>query len=613
MKNISLFAILFLVFFSCQDDTNDIDDNLNTTTLPDNFDEYNPDSEIVEATIFGSVYDENENPIADALVKYNGKSYSTDEEGRFFINNEALDRKGSFFTVEAEGYFNGSRRIYPREGSINYAYVQLLELNDIGTFNSTVGGEIIGNDNISILFTPNSISSSTGGLYNGQVTVAAKWIDPTADNISEIMPGDLFGLNTMGEEVSLVSYGMMTVELFDENGNKLNLAEGNTASLSFPVPQELLSNAPAEIPLWSFEEQQFGIWAEEGSATLQDEIYVGSVSHFSVWNCDVPAPTVTIEGQLVTADGAPIPNTRINIMSIGSRIAFTDDEGFFTVQMPEWEQDYILRVRNAGQDCPFEPINLGTLSGSIDVGQIILEETGAVFTISGSAVDCENNPITNGIIRINIGDTKSEFLLEDSNTFDIGVLNCDNASEFSITVIDIDNFQESKSPMLPIATDIDFATLSACGTTLSEFFTLTVDGKTSTSATDLEAIFENPETAGNLKIRIQRLFMSQPEPFFRFRVEMESGQVGTYQLEDVSKLSIAAFEPVYTNGIAYCDGSDQGPCRDIISFEWNITENGGVDGFLGGDFNGTAMFVDSFNLPVVNTFPFNGSFRLPIK
>ena len=612
MKNLILLATIFVALFSCKDDP---DENIVTLSLPSVFDEYNPDSEIVMGSIFGSVYDENKNPIDKALVKYNGKTYSSDKEGRFVINNEAFDSKGTFFTVEADGYFKGSRRIYPQDGSVNYTYVQLLALNDIGTFDSADGGEIVGDDNIRISFSPNSISSATGGLYNGPVTVSAKWLDPTADNIGEIMPGDLIGLNAAVEEVSLVSYGMMAVELFDNNGNNLNLAGDNTASLSFPIPQEILSDAPTEIPLWSFEDSQYGIWAEEGSATLQNEKYVGEVSHFSTWNCDVPLPIVSIQGQLLSANGTPVPNTRITIRSISSRIGFTDDNGFFELKMAQSEQDHILSVSNAGRDCPFKnPINLGTISEDIDLGPIRLQETNSTFTISGSVVDCENNPITNAIIRINTGDSQTEFLIEDDNIFNIAILNCDDATEFSISVIDVDNFEESVRTTLPVSNNIDFATLSACGTTLTEFFTLTVDGETSTTVTDLEAYFENPETAESLEIRVRRLYASQPELYFLFRAEMDSGQVGTYQLEDLSKLQIGVFEPVYNaNGIAYCEGTGQGPCRDFISIEWNITENGGVDGFLGGDFNGTAMFVDSFNLPIVNTFPFNGEFRMPIK
>ena len=91
---------------------------------------------------------------------------------------------------------------------------------------------------------------------------------------------------------------MMAVELQGASGESLNIAEGSTATLTFPIPQEILGNAPAEIPLWSFNEN-LGLWVEESVASLQGSNYVGEVSHFSFWNCDAPFELVELSFQLV--------------------------------------------------------------------------------------------------------------------------------------------------------------------------------------------------------------------------------------------------------------------------------------------------------------------------
>jgi len=497
MKNLSLIGLLLLVFFSCRQDI-DEDGRMEVTEDPPIIiNEYDPISELVDGTVYGRVYDENENPVADAIVKYEGKTFSTDVDGRFFIENEPLDRQGTFFTVEADGYFKGSRRIYPKDGSVNYAYVQLLELNEAGSFEAASGGEIVGDDGIRITFNPNSIQSSTGGLYNGEVTVAAKWLDPTAPNIAEIMPGDLLGLSARVEEVSLVTYGMMAVELFDENGNNVNIAEGSMATLSFPVPQELINEAPAEIPLWSFYDEEYGIWAEEGSATLQGGRYIGQVSHFSFWNCDAPFPIVYIEGQLVTEDGLPLPNATICICPDGinsSRCGTTDNRGFFAGKMPA-DKDLILKFGYQGQDCEFESINLGSFSEDENLGSIQVTETDAAFKVSGSIVDCDGNAVTNGLVKFQIGNTRSEHYLGDDGSFEVALLNCDNATEINITAVDIDNLEEGTPVSLAINPDVNFGTIVACGNPLTEFFTLNVDGQEVTVAEGFTLYFEIPETS----------------------------------------------------------------------------------------------------------------------
>ncbi len=614
MKNLSLLGLLLLVFFSCRNDIDEAVDGVVTTEPPIIINEYDPTSQLVSGTVYGRVYDENENSVENAIVKYEGKTFSTDADGRFFIENEPLDRQGTFFTVEADGYFKGSRRIYPKDGSVNYAYVQLLALDEIGSFESANGGEV-GNDfGLHISFPENSIQSSTGELYNGEVTVAAKWLDPTASNIAEIMPGDLLGLSARVEEVSLVTYGMMAVELFDENGNNVNIAEGNTATLTFPVPQELINEAPTEIPLWSFYDEQYGIWVEEGSATLQGDNYVGQVSHFSFWNCDAPFPLVYLEGQLVTEEGIPLPNTTICIYADGSNsggCGTTDNEGYFAGKMPK-DSDLVLRFGYQGQDCTFSSINLGSFSDDTDLGSIQVTESGAAFTVTGSIVDCDNNPVTNGLVKFQIGNIRSEYYIGDDGSFEVAILNCDNASEISMTAVDLDNLEEGSPVSMLISPEVTFGTIVACGNPLTEFFTLNVDGQEATIVEDVVVFFEFVENSMYpfLSIGGGEIDSLGNQVPFGFEFSMESGLIGTYEPSDISFLNIVISEPKFSeNGNLYCPGA----CTVVSSFEMIITENGGDGGHWAGEFNGTGIFTNIDDMTTTNTYPFSGEFRVPIQ
>jgi len=146
------------------------------------------------------------------------------------------------------------------------------------------GGTIETNDGAKVTFGSNTIIDSNGNLYNGSVSVYAHWYDPTSEDLSLTMPGDLRATDALGNEVQLATFGMLAVELETPDGQPLNISEGNTAELTFPL-EELADGAPNEIPLWYLDEES-GIWKEEGQATKVGNTYVGEVSHFSFWNCD---------------------------------------------------------------------------------------------------------------------------------------------------------------------------------------------------------------------------------------------------------------------------------------------------------------------------------------
>ncbi len=600
---------MFLAFFACREDIDESTPVSTTEEPPIIISEYNPETDLVTGTIFGLVYDENENPVQDAIVRYDGKSYTTDEAGRFIIKDETLDRQGTFFTVEANGYFKGSRRIYPTDESVNYAYVQLLALNEIGSFSAADGGELEGPDGLGISFAPNSIQSESGALYNGQVSVAAKWLDPTADNIAEIMPGDLLGLNARVEEVALVSYGMMAVELFDDTGQKLNIAEGNTATLSFPVPQELLDSAPSTIPLWSFEDEQYGIWAEEGSATLQNGMYVGEVSHFSFWNCDAPFELVFIEGQLISPNGNPLQNMAVGLFmgnASNGRYGKTDNRGFFAGKVPKGEV-LTLVAGYTGADCEFESINIGSFEEDTNIGQIQLEEADNSFTLIGSIIDCNDNPITNGLVNVSIGGTNLSLYITNENSFELDLLNCEGVNSLSIKVLDLDNLTESIIQSFSISAQVNTGPLKACEQTIQEYVILEFSGIADTS-------FNGTIMSASLFNNNEQYFLSS------------SDQLENEKIRILAEIDNVA-EGVYTNellGIVENSG-DEDPWEELCYIRGHaiseyIVEIIQNDNVVGGIFAGKVEGIVDLSCPnsnstptIIEDQPFRFEFRLIIK
>lgn len=188
----------------------------------------------------------------------------------------------------------------------------------------------------------NGFVTEAGDAYNGAVKAQAVYLDPDDYNFSNSMPGDLTALRTDNSEAQLVSYGMVAVELTDGSGNKLQLAPGKTATLTFSVPEKFKGGTlPATIPLWSFDESK-GLWIEEGAATLNGagDAYVGTVTHFSWHNLDQPQLRATLKVKVQDSNGGAVPGVLVDID--GQRKVYTNNDGIATCTVPSNTPMYVM-------------------------------------------------------------------------------------------------------------------------------------------------------------------------------------------------------------------------------------------------------------------------------
>ena len=154
-------------------------------------------------------------------------------------------------------------------------------------------------DLVSLDFPENAVmDESTGELYTGDVDIYIKHIG--TDEFS--MPGDLTAINENDELEILHSYGMVFVEMYAEDGRKLNVAEGMAVSMTYEIPDDLMSTAPETIPMWFFD-YDAGLWREEGEARREGNRWMGEVSRFSCWKFDLNVPSVLVTGQILQNNG----------------------------------------------------------------------------------------------------------------------------------------------------------------------------------------------------------------------------------------------------------------------------------------------------------------------
>ena len=472
-------VIMAFSFFQCQKDLSYIGD-------PDPIPEVpvinKVDPEPITANLQGNILDENGQPAAGVNITVGSKTTTTNSTGYFRILNAGLDKKTALVIAEKSGYFKGIR-IFAATSGTNQIVIKLVKKTLAGTLTATTGGSASLANGSKITLPANGVvTATTGAAYTGNVNVYAAYIDPTAMDISQTIPGSFAATDKNGSRVTLSSYGMLAVQLESDAGEKLQIKEGAVASLTTAIPASVLASAPATISLWSIDETT-GLWQQEGTATKQGSSYVGDVKHFSFWNCDVPLNAVFISMKLQTADSLPIVYgiVKITVLDSSNRYSFgwTDSLGQVSGMVPS---NVSLKVEVL--DPCFNPVfsqNVLPLTQNTDLGTItVTSSTPILNTFKGYMADCNNQPVTNGYAIIAINNTVRFAATDSTGSFEVAFVTCSGVPT-TATVIGVDNGAQQQGPsstvtITPAVTNV--GTITACGTSSTEFINYVVDGST---------------------------------------------------------------------------------------------------------------------------------------
>ena len=480
MKKIILLLLVgVLAIASCKKDTITIDPPTPPIDNTRNFVQVN-------TSLAGQVVDKDNTPISNALVSFGTESISTDENGIFTFENVTVLENRAFVKVEKDGYFHGSRTFFAYSNQRSNVKISLLEKTVQGTVDAS-GGTISTPEGVKLEFPSNAIANADGTVYTGTVQVAAQYLDPSADNIESIMPGDLRGITTENVEEGLTTYGMVAVELRGSNGELLNVADGKTVQLTMPVGSAQLGSAPAEIPLWYFDETN-GVWKEEGKAILQGGEYVGDVSHFTFWNCDINWDLIYLDGSVlldgVVLDGASVCLTFDNGGWNTTACDYTNSNGIFSGQVPT-NTTFTIDVYGPIGDCgatSFYSAEIGPFTNDVTLDPIDLDGSlinDNTLNVTGSMVDCDNNPVTNGYAKIKVG-YYSFYAYTIDGTIDFAFIHCGTLTgDVEVTFYDLNGATKSEPITYPISDNIVLGEVQAC-ITLDEYITYEYAGITYT-------------------------------------------------------------------------------------------------------------------------------------
>lgn len=468
-KNLSLLLILCstLFFLSCKKN------NIDAVVLPiDNTHDFSiPAASPVTGKITGIVVDENNSPVPNADVVVSGTTYQTDTRGFFQTANVQLDKYVTTVTVSKAGYFKALRS-FSATAATNYLSIKLIPKNLSGTVDAVAGGSVSLSNGTEISLPSNGIIvKSTGVAYSGPVKVYASYIDPTASDFAATVPGSMMGKDSSKMYV-LQSTGMIAVDLESPGGQSLQLATGKTASVKMPIPSSLLSKAPTSINTWSLDAQ--GVWVKEGTATRSGDHYDMQVSHFSFWNCDVPASAIYLTIHVTDQNNNPLPNTWVQLTIPNSSTwwatthGITNSSGTVAGLVPA-NLGLVMSISPNVFSCstPFITQNIGPFSSDTTINITVTVNPGQTITLTGTLNDCNGQPVVSGLASIIFGGYNYYTAPVVNGSYSITVPFCTASTSATIWLVDSTNNAAAGPVTVSIgaANPVVVPTQTACAST----------------------------------------------------------------------------------------------------------------------------------------------------
>lgn len=583
------FTALVAIFFiaSCHKSDNPGPDDPDDPTKP---------IEYVTVSITGRVIDDNNQPVNGAVVKAGTASTTTDIDGNFRINNVSLNKDAGLVKIQKEGFFETSRTIVIKSDVVNFISLQLIKKSLSGTVSGSSGGSITVQGGGSVAFTGNSFVNTTGNsAYTGTVSVSTYFLNPTASNFAEIMPGTLRGINAANKETGLKCFGILAVELAGAGGEQLQLAPGKTATVTIPIPTGLQAKAPATIPLWSFNDTT-GLWKEEGVATKQGANYVGTVSHFSCWNFSSSYSMIDIKAVIKDINLVPLYPVRVEFRGTDSTLysyGYTDSTGLISCQIPSGEA---LQLRIVFNKCMIGiwQQDIGPFNTANDLGTIKIDyKYISTVVISGSVINCNAQPVTNGFADISLDNTYYRTTITNGN-FSMNITRCTvGPATASITAYDLGANKMGMAANVAVSPPtVNVGTISACSDSIGSWFNFTVNG------INVSYIYPADSLVG---------YASATDNYFS--VYGFRRHIGSNPSTNMANLQFTATGrgPVPLRVAYISEAPWQYLCR--IGGQHgnvNVTEYGAPGGYVSGNFTGQILrhpdYSDSLLVPVTITF-----------
>ncbi|HET6513211.1 MAG TPA: carboxypeptidase regulatory-like domain-containing protein [Candidatus Kapabacteria bacterium] len=355
---------------------------------------------IIRTTIAGTVVNEAGLPVAGANVTAHGLSTTTDEYGYFILHNVNAPQDRCVALAKADGFFTDAKATIPKVNGLTEVKMFLQSHGTRKNVDANAGGTLSVTSvsgTASVTFAPSGLVTGSGTAFSGSAHVAIKHLDPADPSFAYYFAGDQAATREDGSRADLISYGVLRVDLRSASGEQLQPAPGKPAQLSYPIPASEIANAPATMPLWFFDEAK-GMWVEEGVATRQGNTYVGSVTHFTDWNCDKPSSNNADLVVIVKCNGVSIPGVTVRM---GQLTGYTGNDGTFKRFVPTGVDLPVVvdAAQNSGRY--FSDVQIVPALSSRELRTVTVELTSPCPTmITGTITDNEDRPVAGRVIWV---------------------------------------------------------------------------------------------------------------------------------------------------------------------------------------------------------------------
>lgn len=251
--------------------------------------------ERVERSPYGSVSGRvtglDEAPLAGVKVSVAGQETTTDADGRYELPQITLGTHVVSF--ERHGYVFTQRPVGVEHGRAPTVDAHLLPRSTPHRFDAEKGARIVEGPLTIDIDPKDLVFERTGEEVKGEIEATITAIDPRQPGHTLAAPARLEAIDSSGQRVGLISYGMVEVEM-SQDGRKIQVRPGEAVTVALDVAEGFDLEAGDAIPMWHHD-TSLGLWVQERDldAKVEDQggarVAVAELPHFSAWNFDVNA------------------------------------------------------------------------------------------------------------------------------------------------------------------------------------------------------------------------------------------------------------------------------------------------------------------------------------
>jgi len=399
MKRIIFIFFVTLLVFSCRKDK-----DLTNETMK----EY-PVERYVNTSLKGVVINDRDKVIEGAIVKIGNNVLKTDFNGTFYFENINAKLSGTLIEVSKTGYIEQKKIFYPELNATSYIRIKMEENGQLIYIQPTDKDKIFG-DKTHIVRILGDGFEKNGKYYTEKLLV--EWQGINENELEHNQIAAPVGYNKDFELKGLNSFGIIKINIFDENKQKVELTKTNTIQLELGL-LNLEKNYPEKVALWYFNDSK-AMWLEKGEAILTKEngrnFYLAEVEKTGYWNfassIEVEKKTFTIQSNEDTLKFAnSIVKSKDSNYSVNLRV---NENGNISCYVPK-DEDLILSVTLEDK----------SIEQELDITKTIINVDIDYYTktIVGSFVNCNGEKIENGYITIFVGKDRLFYYLSSDGAF----------------------------------------------------------------------------------------------------------------------------------------------------------------------------------------------------